>query len=115
VILLDEQSRQHVEFLHTQGLGPFLRLFICNLNISDRWQETSFLVGWFLVFFFFWGGGCGLRQGFSAQSWLSWNSLCRPGWPRTQRSTCLCLPSAGITGMRHHCPAKELLDVYLYK
>jgi hypothetical protein len=24
------------------------------------------------------------------------NSLCRPGWPRTQKFTCLCLPSAGI-------------------
>jgi hypothetical protein len=23
------------------------------------------------------------------------NSLCRPGWPRTQKFTCLCLPSAG--------------------
>jgi hypothetical protein len=32
-------------------------------------------------------------------------SLCRPGWPRTQKSTCLCLPSAGIKGMRHHCLA----------
>jgi hypothetical protein len=21
---------------------------------------------------------------------------CRPGWPRTQKSACLCLPSAGI-------------------
>jgi hypothetical protein len=27
--------------------------------------------------------------------------LCRPGWSRTQKSTCLCLPSAGITGVRH--------------
>ena len=27
-------------------------------------------------------------------AWLAWNSLCRPGWPHTQRSTCL--PSAGI-------------------
>jgi hypothetical protein len=27
-----------------------------------------------------------LRQGFSVESWLSWNSLCRPGWPRTQKS-----------------------------
>lgn len=27
---------------------------------------------------------------------LTWNSLCRPGRPRTQRSACLCLPSAGI-------------------
>jgi hypothetical protein len=33
---------------------------------------------------------------------LSWNSLCRPGWPRTQKSACLCLPSPGIKGMRHH-------------
>ena len=28
--------------------------------------------------------------------------LCRPGWPRTQKSACLCLPSAGIKGVRHH-------------
>jgi hypothetical protein len=28
---------------------------------------------------------------------VSWNSLCRPGWPRTQKFACLCLPSAGIT------------------
>jgi hypothetical protein len=26
------------------------------------------------------------RQVFSVQSWLSWNSFCRPGWPRTQKS-----------------------------
>jgi hypothetical protein len=32
--------------------------------------------------------------------------LCRPGWPRTQKSACLCLPSAGIKGMRHHCLAE---------
>ena len=37
--------------------------------------------------------------------WLSWNSLFRPGWSWTQRSTCLCLPSAGIKSMCHHCPA----------
>jgi hypothetical protein len=31
------------------------------------------------------GGGCFfLRQGFSVWPWLSWNSLCRPGWPRTR-------------------------------
>jgi hypothetical protein len=33
---------------------------------------------------------------------LAWNSLCRPGWPWTQRSSCLCLPSAGLNGRRHH-------------
>jgi hypothetical protein len=37
--------------------------------------------------------------------WLSWNSLCRPGWPPTQKSACLCLPNAGIKGVRHHRPA----------
>jgi hypothetical protein len=34
--------------------------------------------------------------------WLSWNSLCRPGWPRTQKSICLFLPSAGIKDVCHH-------------
>jgi hypothetical protein len=43
-----------------------------------------------------------LRQGFSVKPWLSWNSFCRPGWPQTQKSACLCLPSAGIKGMCHH-------------
>ena len=30
--------------------------------------------------------------------------LYRPGWPQTLGSTCLCLPSAGVKGMHHHCP-----------
>jgi hypothetical protein len=54
------------------------------------------------TFFLFGVGVGGSRQGFSVSPWLSWNSLCRPGWPRTQKSTCLCLPSAGIKGVRHH-------------
>jgi hypothetical protein len=33
---------------------------------------------------------------------MSWNSLCRPGWPRTQKSAWLCLPNAGIKGVCHH-------------
>jgi hypothetical protein len=45
---------------------------------------------------------CFLRQGFSVYPWLPLNSLCRPGWPRTQKSACLCLPSAGIKGVHHH-------------
>jgi hypothetical protein len=57
----------------------------------------------FFVLFFF------LRQGFSVQPWLSWNSLCRPGWPRTQKSACSCLPSAGVKGVRHHRPATTFL------
>ena len=37
------------------------------------------------------------RQACSVYAWLFWNSLYRPGWPQTQRFTCLCLclPSAG--------------------
>ena len=63
----------------------------------DCWSRHSvhifFLLLLFLVF---------PRQGFSVQPWLSWNSLCRPGWPQTQKSACLCLPSAGIKGVCHH-------------
>jgi hypothetical protein len=42
--------------------------------------------------------------GFSRQG-----SLCKPGWPWTQKSACLCLRSAGIKGVHHHCPAVQLL------
>lgn len=31
---------------------------------------------------------------------LAWNSLSRPVWPRTRRSTSLCSPSSGITDVR---------------
>jgi hypothetical protein len=27
-------------------------------------------------------------QGFSVEPWLSWNSLCRPGWPRSLSTSC---------------------------
>jgi hypothetical protein len=33
----------------------------------------------------------------------------RSGWPQTQRSPCLCLPSAGIKGVCHHHLADFLL------
>ena len=57
-----------------------------------------FLFVCFCCFCFCFGFGFGfdfgfLRQGFSAFPWLSWNSLCRP---RTQKSTCLCLPRSGF-------------------
>ncbi|GAB1293896.1 Zinc finger protein 558 [Apodemus speciosus] len=38
-----------------------------------------------------------------SRPWLTWNSFCKSDWPRTQKSACLCLPSAGIKGVRHHC------------
>jgi hypothetical protein len=53
----------------------------------------SFLFFFFLFFCFFLGGGCRVSL---------YSSGCRPGWPRTQKSACLCLPSAGIKGVRHY-------------
>ena len=40
------------------------------------------------------------RQDFSVQPWLS--------YPGTQKSACLCLPSAGIKGIRHHAQQKRI-------
>jgi hypothetical protein len=51
-----------------------------------------------LYFFFFFFS----KQVFSVQFWQSWNSPYRPGWPRTQKSACLCLPSAGIKSVQQH-------------
>ena len=42
-----------------------------------------------------------------------WNSLCRPGWPQIQKSTYLCLPSAGIEDMHHHRQAKLIVSYSL--
>ena len=42
-------------------------------------------------------------------SLCSLGCLCRPGWPGTQRSTCLCFLSAGIKGVCCHQPAQSLL------
>lgn len=38
--------------------------------------------------------------------WPSWNLPCRLGWAQIQRLPCLCLLSAKITGVHHHCPVK---------
>ena len=49
----------------------------------------------------FWG--VGVETGFLCIALgMSWNSLCRPGWPQTHKSACLCLPIAGIKGVCHH-------------
>ena len=49
---------------------------------------------------------CFLRQGFSVQSWLSWNSLCRPGWlelrnPPASASQVLELKACSTTAWRY--------------
>jgi hypothetical protein len=71
---------------------------------------SSVFVFLFLFFFLFFTFGF-LRQGFSVYPWLSWNSLCGPGWPQTQKSACLCLPSSGIKGVHHHCPAFSVFQL----
>ena len=52
------------------------------------------------------------ETGFLCVAWPSRNSLCRPGQPQTQKSACLCLPSARIKGELHHCPARENFIVW---
>jgi hypothetical protein len=43
--------------------------------------------------------------GFFCVALAVWNLLCRTGWPQTQKSACLCLPSTGIKGVHHYHPA----------
>jgi hypothetical protein len=55
-----------------------------------------------------------LETGFLCVS-LAVLELCRPGWPQTQKSACLCLPSAGIKGVHHHRPAtKQVKSLLLH-
>jgi hypothetical protein len=64
---------------------------------TTRPSRQPLTVSFFCLFVF------SLRQGFSVESWLSWNWLCRPSWHPTPRSTCLCLPRAGIKGVCDQC------------
>lgn len=65
------------------------------------WRKPDFGFGFLscLVLFF-------LRWGLSVKPWLSWNSVCRPGWPLSQRFSSLCLPSAGIKVVHYHTEAR---------
>jgi hypothetical protein len=57
------------------------------------------------AFFFF------FETGFLCIALAVLNSLCRSGWLQTQKSTCLCLPSAGIKGEYHYAwPACFLIE-----
>jgi hypothetical protein len=87
-------------------------------TVSQKSHELCFYVieNWlssFLFFFFFFFFNFS-RHGFFVFLWLSWNSLCRPGWPRTQKFTCLCLPSAGIKGMSHHAWQTIIISIWDY-
>jgi hypothetical protein len=84
-------------------------ILVILVTFSFEEYEVSFRIS----FDFFCLFVCFLRQGFSVFPWLSWNSLCRPGWPRTQKSACLCLPNAGIKSVRHH--AQHSFDYFCLK
>jgi hypothetical protein len=62
-----------------------------------RATHVSFVCLFVFVFVFV------FETGFLCIALAVWNSLCRPGWPLTQKSACLCLLSAGIKGVRHYC------------
>ena len=64
-------------------------LFVCLFSYLCVWSD-------FWIF---------SRQEFSICPWLSWNSLCRPCWPCTQKSAYVCLPRAGIKAVHHQHPA----------
>ena len=92
---------EHSRFLFQNQYNALMGVMVwlgCILYSSWYFGLTGTLSVVRLFVFFF-----SSRQGFSVvQPWLSWNLLCRPGWPRTQKSACLCLPCAGIKGMSHH-------------
>jgi hypothetical protein len=85
---------QFTSIQHILAILQYLKRNCDLLNYFSKTDWYSDLGGtYFFVKF--------LRQGFSVFPQLSWNKLCRSGWPRNQKSTCLCLPSAGIKGVRH--------------
>ena len=69
-------------------LGSVLSLLLP----QEKEEKNAILVFAFVFVFFLWLRFFLFFQDscFSVQPWLSWNSLCKPGYPQTQRSTCLC-------------------------
>jgi hypothetical protein len=94
-------ASHHIKFLSScsHNIKSYINSLIHFSVKAEFW--LSFINSSYLIYLFIFGFS---RQDFSLQSWLSGNSLCRPGWPWTQKSACFCLPSAGIKGMCHHCP-----------
>ena len=89
----------------------FVFLVLSYLTQDDISSSIHLPENLMMSFFVF----CFLRRGFSVYPWMSWILLGRLGWPQTQKSACVCLSSAGIKGMHHHCPAYKLfLNVIIY-
>jgi hypothetical protein len=89
--------------LHSQSPLPvthFLNILKEHCQLGTKYPnaetvEDLFLLLLLLLLLLF-------ETGFLCIARLSWSSLCRLCWPRTQKSACLCLSSAGIKGVHHH-------------
>jgi hypothetical protein len=83
---------------------PYVPVVLC-IRLRSPTFSSSILVFWFVCLFacfaLFWF----FETGFLCIVLAVQNSLGLPGWPRTHKSACLCLPSAGIKVLCHHCPA----------
>ena len=73
----------------------FIKLMKFILKYTTQYWHFFFISFFFLVF----------RGRVSLYSPGCPETHSRPGWTLIQKSTCLCLPHAGIKGMCHHCPA----------
>jgi vacuolar-type H+-ATPase subunit I/STV1 len=73
----------------------------------------GFSVIYLFIYLFIYGFS---RQGFSVQPWLSWNSLCRPDWPRTQKSASqvLGLKVCATTVWRIFCLESIVWEMFHY-
>lgn len=80
------QSLNVQEFRESEFFGAFLQSAISIYFLSLLLLERSviFNISCFCVL------------------WRAWNSVYKPGWPRTPRSTCFCLQCARIGGLHRH-------------
>ena len=107
-LILPPTGKQVFKYLnpwgHSHSNHHTLACKYCNFSThqyflnKDKLEKSGWRDRQTLCFVLF----CFIETGFLCVSWLSWNSLCKPGWPWTQKSSCLQLPSAGIKGVRHH-------------
>jgi hypothetical protein len=99
---LDNGRPQNTALLQNKTFFVFTYYLSLGYNSSSNHGCLQMDWGTGTLHYFVWLFGF-LKQVFSVYPWLSWNSLCRPGWPRTQKSPYLCLDSAGIKGVCQHC------------
>jgi hypothetical protein len=78
--------------------------------------ESNFLFVCLLACFLFLFFVClFIETGFLSVALAVLDSLCRPGWPQTQKSTYLCLPSAEIKGVNTTAlSGTQLLEFFVY-